>query len=71
MTSGYHLIMSCKCNSLLKKRSYCLPDILSRDYIYIMKRQEGGPVKDASGKFWQKNENNNGIIIKYFNGELQ
>ena len=40
-------------------------------YIYIMKRQEGGPVKDASGKFWQKNENNNGIIIKYFNGELQ
>tara|TARA_X000001036_G_scaffold379726_1_gene370720 strand:- start:404 stop:514 length:111 start_codon:yes stop_codon:yes gene_type:complete len=36
-----------------------------------MKRQEGGPVKDASGKFWQKNENNNGIIIKYFNGELQ
>ena len=46
--------MSCKCNSLLKKRSYCLPDILSRDYIYIMKRQEGGPVKDASGIFWQK-----------------
>jgi hypothetical protein len=36
-----------------------------------MKRQEGGPVKDASGKFWQKNENNNGNIIKYFNGELQ
>jgi len=71
MTSGYHLIMSCKCNSLLKKRSYCLPDILSRDYIYIMKRQEGGHVKDDSGKFWQKNENNNGIIIKYFNGELQ
>ncbi|SVA14067.1 uncharacterized protein METZ01_LOCUS66921 [marine metagenome] len=36
-----------------------------------MKRQEGGPVKDASGKFWQKNENNKGIIFKYFNGELQ
>ena len=40
-------------------------------YIYIMKRQEGGPVKDDSGKFWQKNENNKGIIFKYYYGELQ
>ena len=31
-----------------------------------MKRQEGGPVKDASGIFWQKNENNKGIIFLIF-----
>ena len=40
-------------------------------YIYIMKRQEGGPVKDASDQFWQKNEHNKGIIFKHFNGDLQ
>ena len=31
-----------------------------------MKRQEGGPVKDASGKFWQKNENNNASFLNIF-----
>ena len=36
-----------------------------------MKRQEGGPVKDASDQFWQKNEHNKGIIFKHFNGDLQ